>query len=403
MAQESRPIVREVVRDLEQPVLWALLALGLVRIALSSVEACATLQCDDFGRFWYSTRGWLADGRSLYAPTPASYGDGGQFYANLNLPHAHLLFLPFIWLPLHVASVAWQITGVAAVAWSLRHVRRATGWRFTWTWLLVFVWWTPTHLQVVTGQVAWVMLPLVTLAWGAARAGAWGRAGVALGAAVALKPFLLPLLAWMAWRRAWRGVGAAIITAALSIGTGCALFGAHAYADWRAVADGVGWHAQPPNASIWGGLVRLLRGNAQYTPVADVGNQLAWFIALASVSIVVATYVACRRTNDVDRQWSVVLAASLLISPLGWLYYGAWLLPGLRGRWPGWASTACWLVPTPYLVLGQPSALATLTIGSSATWGLLLAFVHIARSARTPAQTPSPRRHEEMLHDGRRV
>jgi hypothetical protein len=344
------------------------------------VAACNEIACDDFGRFWYATSAWSLSGQSLYAPTPASFGDDRRFYANLNLPHTHLLFLPFTYLTRDAAAFLWFVLGLGAVVISARVLHTEVRWRPSGAWILIFIWWMPTHVQAVTGQVAWLMLPLVALGWKSARRASWTSAGIFIGLLVALKPFLVPLAAWLFWRREWRALFATFVTMGLVIAAGVQVFGLESYAQWQRVAAGVDWYAKSFNASIWGVSYRTLAPNVQFWPLADGSTWLPFVVGAGSVAIALVCWMTCRCTENLDRQWTVVLASSLLVSPLGWVYYGVWLLPGLLGKWPGAAATAAWLIPTPWLLFGQPSGLATVLWGSAATWGLVLALRHITRS-----------------------
>src|SRR5262249_20633550 len=109
MSVAPSPRFARLADDLTLPLTAALLVTGIVRLLLSVKAACEVLQCDDFGRFWYGTSAWWAHGTSLYALTPASVSDDGLAYLNLNLPHTHVLFLPFIALPLWMAAAAWLV------------------------------------------------------------------------------------------------------------------------------------------------------------------------------------------------------------------------------------------------------------------------------------------------------
>ncbi len=366
-------------RELAVPMTAALLVTGIVRLLLSVKASCDVLQCDDFGRFWYATSGWWARGTSLYALTPASVSDDGLAYLNLNLPHTHLVFLPFIALPMRAAAAAWLVTGLFALGASLLVIHRETGWRITWPWLLVVVWWMPTHVQAVTGQLAWLLLVPLTLSWSAARHGRWLKAGAWLGIVVAVKPFLLPMLVWMLWRGHFRSVLLSLAVVAAIVCGGLALFGADQYQQWRDAIGEVQWYGRPLNASLWGAIYRTFVPNNRAAIVADLGA-IARNLALAASGVVaLATWLACRHEQTIDDQWTLVLSASLLICPLGWVYYGTLLLPGWRGRWPGALATACWLIPTPWLEAGQPSPIATVLWGSAATWGLLLIWLRALR------------------------
>src|SRR4029079_16931405 len=125
--------------ELRLPVTAALLVTGCVRLLLSVRASCAELKCDDFGRFWYATTGWWESGSSLYAVNPASIGSGGMAYANLNLPHTHVLFLPFVFLPRDLAAAVWLLVVGACIVATLMLIARESGWQPTLLWTTVFV------------------------------------------------------------------------------------------------------------------------------------------------------------------------------------------------------------------------------------------------------------------------
>jgi hypothetical protein len=90
---------------------------------------------------------------------------------------------------------------------------------------------------------------------------------------------------------------------------------------------------------------------------------------------------------DVDLTWSILWSAALLISPLGWTYYlwwgagpfGALTLHAWRDR-PKLqpciiAVGACFILPLGTVLLGQPSVVASFTIGSIFTWALLAIWI----------------------------
>src|SRR4029078_11368213 len=131
------------------------------------------------------------------------------------------------------------------------------------------------------------------------------------------------------------------------------------YVEWTHGVSVVSWYGKPSNASLWGWAYRLLAGEPGLAPVAH-SRMLAYgaSAALCAAAAVVAA-ASARKLRTFDDQWNLVLTTTLLVSPLGWVYYGSLLLPGWRGRWPGWLATACWLLPTPWLFAGQPSMAAT--------------------------------------------
>jgi hypothetical protein len=263
-------------------------------------------------------------------------------------------------------------------------VAQDSDWKVSRWWLVIFIWWMPTHVQAVTGQLAWMLLLPTTFAWRAARRQRWLVCGNWIGLLIAIKPFLAPLLAWLAWRGQWRSCVRAARVLAGSIVLGIVVFGGDEYGRWLWSVRSVDWYAGAFNASLWGLGLRLLRGSFEFRPLVALHDGATIFVYAGVLAVIVATWAACKRSSDIDRQWNVVVAASLLISPLGWVYYGTLLLPAWRGQWPGLLATGCWLIPTPLIVVGQPSPIATLLWGSAPFWGLALAFVQMVKQHRSP-------------------
>ena len=86
------------------------------------VRVMASLNMNDFGRFYYAARAFLA-GHDMYAPSPATPLGGGQLAGtpqlfNLNPPHFHLVVIPLaaLWTePRRVAVDARKRPGLGGV------------------------------------------------------------------------------------------------------------------------------------------------------------------------------------------------------------------------------------------------------------------------------------------------
>ena len=53
-------------------------------------------------------------------------------------------------------------------------------------------------------------------------------------------------------------------------------------------------------------------------------------LALLGGAIILLVTLWKTRERDIEDSWTPLMASALLASPLGWLYYGCWLLPGRR-------------------------------------------------------------------------
>lgn len=320
-------------------VAWAFATLVL---ALASAIAWTTFGTGDFSCFYETAATWRRAG--IYEPN-------GAVCVNLNLPHVVVLFAPLTALPMTAAWIVWQGFNLAAFACLLFILPPRPG-----AGLVVAVCLTPAMLsQTALAQVATVLAVLVTCAWAAERTGRWVAAGTALGAAIALKPFLLPVAAWWAVSRFTKAAAVATITAAGITLAGVALMSPGAYAVWWDAASSASWGHYGLNLSVNGMLSRL-----------ELFSLASWTGVVLPIAVVTALAAWGRRG---DLEWIAVLTATILITPLGWAYYELILMGPLlaaAGRHPSLRSLALLLWVPPGIVVGG-IGLASLSLG--AVWG----------------------------------
>jgi hypothetical protein len=377
----------------------AAVVVGQWRIWRTTVEETGA---QDFGIFFVSVH-HFAEGRSLYAPQPPRrqppYRSGSL---NLNLPHTNLLMLPLALLSASAALRVWIIASLAIFAWSTSAALRALRWRLpalAWLGLGVYLLaWGPAASFSLTIQLCFLLMGPVTAAWVADRQGRHTASGAWLGMAAALKPFLLVFLPFLMMRRDRRALKAFLAVALALITAGVGVFGVHSYVEWAAQLSRVTWGSHYMNASLAAVVERVLGRSAYATFGTHPSLKLA-LLAPSLVAVFAATLLAARRTGDtpdeVDRAWAVLLLASLLLSPLGWVYYlwiALWpvaatigharpwrrrlpidllLVPGLLG-WLWFRKTASW---------GQPSAAATLVFASMYCWALVALWAWVRHEA----------------------
>jgi alpha-1,2-mannosyltransferase len=328
----------------------------------------------------------------MYAANPAtaipvSAVETRQFL-NLNPPHFHLLILPLARLTPLAALLVWSGASIGALVAALCVIQRSL--RLSWTWAGAA--WTAagviicsaTGVVIVTGQVTFLLLLPVTLAWAAARRDRWTRAAVWLGIAASLKVFLWIFLVYLIATRRWRAVGAMLAAAAACVAAGVIVFGPQAYADWRGSLSAVDWVWSPMNGSIAGLVTRSLAPSPYFTPVLDAPVAATVLIALLVLAIAAATLIALMRdTGDAaaDRAFAALLLAAQLVSPLGWVYY-VWLLAGpiaallhhRAARPSAWRDRILALalpglvLPITWTLVGRDHAWGAVTFGSIYAW-----------------------------------
>jgi alpha-1,2-mannosyltransferase len=378
----------------------------------------------DFGKLHASARAYLA-GRDMYDLGPATLspvrGMTGEVlhyiqFLNLNPPHFHLILLPLAPLPPRWALVVWGIVSLGCLALSLRLIAREAGIALT-PWrrrlaALALLSFAGLGAVAVTGQVSFILLLPVTLAWIRARRGDWAEAGVYLGVAMSVKPFLAIFLPYLVLRRRFVALGTAVGAGAGAFLVGLGVFGWGAHRSWIAGLSAVSWEWVAMNASVLGFLKRVLAPSMYYEPLLEAPGLVApiWLLMSGTIGAVsLAVAAADWGDRAVDRGFGLLLLAALLISPLGWTYYW-WLALGpvvaVVGSWwwgrdarperPPASNTGRWrralllaavpglFWPLPATIAFQPSAWATVLIGSAyfwatlALWAALIADWHVA-------------------------
>lgn len=263
----------------------------------------------DFESFWRSTVA-LRHGTDLYRT--------GMSTINLDPPLLAVLMLPLAWLPAlpayHLFALLNLVLIVGSVVVVAERVRLRPGWAMVAVAALLAS--SPLHGTLALGQVYGLLTAAITVAWLAERRGRAVPAGVAVGLAIALKPSLLPLLAWPLLtrsvpRRRWLAAAVAAASAATGIGA--------LAAGWGATAEWVGvLHAVRPDGFL---------DNDSLACLAVRFGLPTWpGYAVASVLMVVTLYRARRRRALAA--WSITSAA-LLLAPIAWNNYLVLLAPAV--------------------------------------------------------------------------
>lgn len=300
---------------------------------------------------------FLAGGRSVAAGhdpypalgSPALY-DGHQFvYPYLTaLPFAGLDQLPAgLIFPLYYAA---SVTAIGLACALLRPDRPVV--------VLFVLTASVTVIGLQVGTVNPFLLLAVALAW-RFRHRTWVLAG-AVGAAVELKVFLLPLLAWLLLARRYRAAVAATGVAGLLAGAGF-LAGPLGPAGYLRLLDQLSAHESGHGSS----LVAVLRGYG-------LGPQPATAVAvLAGAVLLAAAWWGGRRGGDERLVFGTALVVCLMLSPIVWAHYYLLLAvpPVLVAAEPvGVAAVfmaATWLVARPHLItLNHPQHVVVGVLGT---------------------------------------
>ena len=190
----------------------------------------------------------------------------------------------------------------------------------------------PTLENVEYGAIGPLLALLVALAWRYRDRAA--PAAVSLGAAVALKVFLWPLVVWLAATRRWRAaVGASAVAAALVLGS-WALIGFDGMADYPALLRKLSD-------------VEAENSYSAYAILATLGlpSTLARLaVAAAALGLLALGWRVARGGADGDRRaLTFALAAGVVLTPILWLHYLVLLVVPIALARP--RLSALWFVP----------------------------------------------------------
>jgi hypothetical protein len=385
----------------------SLCVLGIVLVLFNALNLAVMIELtpkNDFGRTFLSAVAFVR-GEEMYGFNPSvpwELEDGSRIDLwNLNPPHFHLLLLPLAWLPVKPALALWLLVNAVCGYCALRRILHEARLTFSLEQrqlvLLGLLGFIGTGSALVTGHMSLLLFWLVTRSWHAARHERWPAAGVWLGLALSVKPFLLFLVPYFVWRRQGRALAALTATVLLCVAAGLVVFGVDNHLSWLhrlRVADNWAW--LPMNASLMGFLTRTFSDNPIFTPLLAASPERIHILWLsAGIPIGLLTYVAAFRDSSrrgVDRAFALMLVGALLLSPLGWTYY-FWLPIGpitmLLADWrrsqdagpSPWtrrllaASLVGLMYPLWFIGFFQPMRFGTILIASLYFWGLLLVWL----------------------------
>jgi hypothetical protein len=351
-------------------------AVALVIVGLAHLWIASGAGGEDFRMFFRGTRHlWL--GRPAYDPEMMSAG----YWRDLLPPHAHLLFLVLVGQSYTTALWIWRAVNLSAAGLAIWIVARPCTTDDRWWLAAVVLNLAPTTVEFYAGQVTGLMALAIATAWRLTRVNRWNDAGVLWGLACAIKPFLLIFGWWFLLRRRFGALAAGTASLVVSYGIGIAFFGVQASRDWVDALRAINWRSSPLNASLAGLAER------------GWGSTPGYLVAAGVVLVVTLSVTARFAQDDTPLSPSLLVVASVLMSPLGWVYSLLVAAPflasiALRDRR---VPAATWLlaIPAPVLRFGQPAWWLAISLGSAYSWAALGIWLQLtmwawkARDARS--------------------
>jgi Glycosyltransferase family 87 len=340
----------------------------------------------DYALFHATVNRWL-DGQAMYGRgIPMVGAPRITESVNFNPPQFHVLVLPLARLGLRPGLLLWQALSIAAGLFCAVVVVRTLQLRFAAMPAAIATALVLNSAALSStmwfGQISLFLAVPVTLAWRARRLGRWNDVARWMGLAASIKPFLLIVFPYILLARQWRAVIWGGATWALSFAVGILVFGPEALTQWFEAARWPTWVVHFQNASFHGYVARVM-WEFPGPLVASIG---------AAAGIAITIWLA--HTRDADAGWALLMAGALLWAPLGWIYYGWFVMPPLAAlaaerRLP----RVAWLLVLP-LVWPIAASTGRLTgtgldfpLRSIYFWGLLGLWLLLCSSAvlRRPA------------------
>ncbi len=191
----------------------------------------------------------------------------------------------------------------------------------------------PVYINFALGQVGTLLLLPLTLAWLKMRRGDEKQAGLWLGLATGLKPFLALFLLPLLLTKRWQASAAMIANLLMTLMVGWLCFGTEPYAHYRLVADQVTWTTSNWNGSLIGFTDRAFSGidPRSWPNVKMISRAIGLSLCAAVIAAMCvklrqsASGKSTRGSDTADQLFLLTIPAAVLVSPLGWLYYMPWM------------------------------------------------------------------------------
>lgn len=274
---------------------------------------------------------WL--GKSIYTPTPWSQYYFPQAFSsrqiqqmtsvssNVNPPVFSLILLPLGFLKESVATALWDFfalfSGFGAV-WLVYKVFLS---RFHETWnyfllLAIFLAPLPFYANILLGQTGSIITFSVFGVWFLARKKHDVLAGFLLGLILSVKFFFGLLAILFLLQKRWKFLSAMMVSFLLLNGLSLALFGKETFVQYVSILHHISWYASNWNASLYGLFIKFFPENRLLR--STLYELCSIFLVCYQVKL---CYKEWTSTEKFDFAFSYTLIISILISPLGWVYY----------------------------------------------------------------------------------
>jgi hypothetical protein len=305
----------------------------------------------DYGKFYHSQQ-LLLTGKNIYSPIyfikNKQHSESGhallakaetkpkqavRLAGNLNPPFFTLLSFPLAYLPYSQALLVWTSLSMLAGCFAILLIQQKLEPHAIYSLpsglllLSAFLSYFPSFAALQFGQVSLLLLPLIVLGWRATYDRKPIKAAIFLGLAASLKPFFALFLLYFLIRKEWRALWTFSFTLVVCAYLALAVFGMKTYYAYYQACQQIAWAASSWNVSFYGLLLRLIGGPETNTPLIPIPGLFTFAYLFLSAILILVLVWFLRPTANIDPRkktcldFSIILVAMLLLSPLGWMYY----------------------------------------------------------------------------------
>ena len=250
-------------------------------------------------------------------------------------PTIALLVFPLGFLPLGTAEIVWFVLEIYLVMVAVHQLLKiwkieTKPWQFLLIALLALAW-QPVVEELVSGQLTLIMLVCLLGVWKNLREDKQISSGLFLGALMAVKLLGWPIAVFLLLRSKWKAAGTALavllvgnIVAGLWMGFDRVLY----YYLNVSSTVALDYRQHEGNFSLWTIGARLFEGTGvpgasgiQSPPIyfaPGLAGPVTLGLLLAALGL--SLWLALR-AKDIDTALSILVCASLLLSPVVWVWY----------------------------------------------------------------------------------
>lgn len=283
------------------------------------------------GESAYWTSSEVEDTRRLACPAEAIIREQTHLtclHPDLNTPTFHLIFSLIAKLDYSTAWTAWCALSFACILTFSATIAEQLDRKIIAAVALISYY--PTYCCLALGQNTFLFAIPTALTWKQLRRDREVSAGLWLGLAISLKPFLLVISFILFLTRKPRPALFSLLAAiSITLISASQTGGISGFlSDYATVARNITWISASWNASFMGFFGRILDSGGAIGSC----SALAAAVLLGAIELLSRTRMRTGHLISADETMAVAIPITLLLSPLGWLYY----FPLLAISWVAW-------------------------------------------------------------------